>query len=153
MLEWSQKIEKLAREHETFATECLSIIKTNREDFAQMAKRGAYQEMKDRLENIIQTEEHRDRILIGQLADFLDVDGQVSHPKILKGLNISEEAVVNRCKKLKLRLEDANLINEIQKKVAHTFSEMDQIIAQYGEGSTQETHTERYTRQIREFEA
>ena len=113
VLQWSQKIEDLARRHLAFATERLSIINRNQKDFAQMAKRGVYQEMKDRLENIIQTEEHRDRILIGQLADFLDVNGQVSYPKIRKGLNISEKAVVNRCKKLKLRLEDANLINEI----------------------------------------
>ena len=81
--------------------------------------------MKDRLQNILQTEEHRDRILVGQFADFLDVDGQVSYPKVLNGLEASEKAVVNRCTKLKLRLEDANLINEIQKKVAHTFTEID----------------------------
>ena len=50
-------------------------------------------------------------------------------------------------------MEDANLTNEIQRKVAHTFTQIDQIIAQYGEGSQHETHTESYTRQIREFEA
>ena len=59
-----------------------------------------YQEMKERLENILWTEEHRDRILVGQLADFLDVDGQVSYPKIVKGLEASEKAVLNRCTKL-----------------------------------------------------
>ena len=91
--------------------------------------------MTDLLHSILQTEEHRDGILIGQLADFQDVDGQVSYPKILNGLEASKQAVENRCTKLRLRLEDVDLTNEIQKKVAHTLSEIDQIIAQYGEGS------------------
>ena len=79
-----------------------------------MAKQKSYQEMMERLQNILQTEEYRDRILIGQLTDFLDVDGQVSYPKIVKGLEASEKAVLSRCTKLKLRLEDADFINEIQ---------------------------------------
>ena len=135
VLQWTQKIENLAMKHLNFARERLSYIKTNMRDFARMAKQAAYQEIKERLENILQTEEHRDRILIGQLADFLNVDGHVSYSKILNGLEASEKAVVNRCTKLKLRLEDANLTNEIQTKVAHTFTEIDQIIAQYGEGT------------------
>ena len=55
-----------------------------------MAKQEAHLNMKDRLQKILQTEEHRDRILVGQLADFLDVEGQVSYPKVLKGLEASE---------------------------------------------------------------
>ena len=48
-----------------------------------MVQQEAYQSMKDRLRNILQTEEQRDRILIGIDADFCDVDEQVSLPKIL----------------------------------------------------------------------
>ena len=90
-----------------------------------MVQQEAYQSMKDRLRNILQTEEQRDRILIGIDADFCDVDEQVSLPKILLGLDQSKKAVMNRITKLKERLEDAELTLNIQRKVAHSISEID----------------------------
>ena len=85
VLQWKQKIENLARKHLQFANERLSNIRINKRDVAQMTRREAYQDMIERVKNILLTEQHRDRFLIGQLADFLDVDGQVCNPKILEG--------------------------------------------------------------------
>ena len=42
---------------------------------------------------------------------------------------------------------------EIARKVAHSMSEIDMIIAQFSEGSSIETHTESLNRRIREWES
>ena len=90
-----------------------------------MMQQEAYQSMKDRLRNILKTEEQRDRILIGANGDFCDLDDQASFPKVLQGLDQSEKAVMNRITKLKERLEDAELTMKIQRKVAHSISGID----------------------------
>ena len=63
--------------------------------------------------------------MIGVKADFHDVDEQVSLPKVMQGLYQSEKSVMNRIAKLKERLEDAEMSIKIQRKVAHSISEID----------------------------
>ena len=46
--------------------------------------------MKERLLNILQTEENRDPLLIGEEADFCNNNGQVVVRKVQKGLSESE---------------------------------------------------------------
>ena len=65
--------------------------------------------MKDLLQNVLQTEENRDALLIGAEADFCNKNGQVIVRRVLKSLTESENAVMNRFQKLKTRLQTADL--------------------------------------------
>ena len=54
--------------------------------------------------SLLQASENRDTILVGAIADFCNRNGQVVVRNVLKGLELSEKVVKNRCEKLKIRL-------------------------------------------------
>lgn len=61
-----------------------------------MAKHKAISALEERLENILQTEKHRDRFLVGSQAEFRDPDGQICVPRVLSRLAESEPVVQAR---------------------------------------------------------
>ena len=63
-----------------------------------MFKDGAPpQEIKDRILSILSTEDNLDPLLVGEESDFLQEDGQVNLPQVLKGLKESLQVVEDRC--------------------------------------------------------
>ena len=73
----------------------------------------------------MKTTERSDRILVGEEADFLDQEGEVKVPSVLNGLAESEQAALNRHTRLNERIDGADLLTDISRKVAHTLSEID----------------------------
>ena len=108
--------------------------------------------MKRTLLSILKTEQNRNPLLVGEEADFCNVNGDLVTRKVLKSLEVSENVIQNRCNKLGLRLSGADVTSEIQRKVKQPCSEFDQILAQYAQGSDQETHTETFERRLKEWE-
>ena len=117
-----------------------------------MFRTKSAENIKARLRSILQTDEQREGFLVGSMSDFCDQDGEYDLPTILKSLAESEQAVKNRCDRLVNRKDGADIYNKIVRKVAHTMSEIDQIFAQYCEGHDMETHSEKFTRQLQEWE-
>ena len=70
----------------------------------------------------------------------------------MKRLEESLDVVQSRCYKLDSRIGGDELFDEITRKVAHTMTEIDQIMAQYGQGSEKETYTEEAERKISEMD-
>ena len=85
--------------------------------------------MRERLLSLLQTEEHRERFLFGTLSDYRDADGLISPEKVLECLDQSEQVVNDRYKKLDFRHDGLDLEREIARKVSHSMSEIDVIIA------------------------
>ena len=129
MQQLTERYENLARRHLGIVQDKLALIKQAQIDFNQMGRQQAQEQLKQRLLNILQSEANREPILIGTEADFCNPNGEVLVNKVQKGLAESEKAVLNRCKKLQLRLSSADLTSEIRRKIQHTCSEIDQIIA------------------------
>ena len=74
-------------------------------------------------------------------------------PRVLKSLQESLQVVEDRCLSLRIRLDDPDVTASIQRKVARPCSEFDQILAQFGEGMDCETHTEMFSRKLKEWES
>ena len=148
--ELSRRIEDLSRRHRDIASQKRDDIIRNKAEIRDMFRRQAVRDIEERLRNIIQTEDQRNGFLIATEADLRDSAGQFSLAKIMDGLSESEIAVKNRCDKLALSQNGVNLLDEITRKVAHTLSEIDQILSQFGEGYDVETHTEKFRRQLKE---
>ena len=150
--ELTERYESLARRHLVIVQNKLVLIEQTKIDFNRLGRLQAQEQLKQRLLGILQSEANREPILIGAEADYCNSNGEVLVNKVQKGLAQSEKAVLNRCQKLQLRLSSADLTNEIQRKIQHTCSEIDQIISQYAEGSQQETHTETFRRRLEEWD-
>ena len=74
-------------------------------------------------------------------------------PHVLKGLKESLQVVEIRCLSLKIRLDDPEVTDKIQRKVSRPCSEFDQILAQFGEGQDCETYTEMFQRKLKEWDS
>ena len=151
--ELSQRIETLSKKNLRVAKITLQHIRRNQKEIKEMVKQKAYDALKDRLANIVKTTERRDRILVGEEVEYRDQEGEVKVPSVLNGLAESEQAALNRLTRLNARIDGADLLTDISRKVAHTLSEIDQIMAQHGEAQDIETHTETFRRQLSEWDA
>ena len=150
--ELSQRIETLSKKHLRIARSTLQLVRRNQQEIKEMVKQKAYNALRDRLASILQTTERRDRILVGEEQDYRDHEGDVKVPCVLNGLAESEQAALNRCTRLNARIDGVDLFTDISRKVAHTLSEIDQIMAQHGEAQEIETHTETFRRQLSEWD-
>ena len=103
--------------------------------------------MRQRIQNILQSEQNPQSFFIGEEHEFFDEDGNGNIVKILARLDELEQAMKIRKEKMSSR-QAGTWLNDMGRKVAQALSIIDQIVAQYAEGTDRETQIEVYEQRI-----
>ena len=81
-----ERITAIFNENHAVTKSYLRQVRANKQEFPVMLQQKALQQMQDRLLNILQTEDNRNRFLVGEQSDFLDTDGSIKINKIMERL-------------------------------------------------------------------